>query len=70
VTTLKSGGPAELAGIKTGEVITAIDGQSVTGAQAVADVLRTLKAGQQVTVNLRHSDSSGGSVTVTLTELQ
>jgi putative serine protease PepD len=70
VTTLKSGGPAQLAGIKAGDVITAIDGQSVTGAQAVADVLLTLKAGQQVTVNLRHSDGSGGSVTVTLTELQ
>jgi putative serine protease PepD len=70
VTTLKSGGPAELAGIKTGDVITAIDGQSVTGAQAVADVLLTLKAGQQVTVNLRLSDGSAGSVTVTLTELQ
>jgi putative serine protease PepD len=70
VTTVKSGGPAALAGIKVGDTVTAIGGQSVTGAQAVADVLLTLKAGQQVTVNLRHSDGSTGSVSVTLTELQ
>src|SRR6202022_146285 len=70
VTTVKSGGPAALAGIKVGDTIKAIGGQSVTGAQAVADVLLTLKPGQQVPVNLVHSDSSTGVVTVTLTELQ
>jgi putative serine protease PepD len=70
VTTVKSGGPAALAGIKVGDTITAIGGQSVTGAQAVADMLLTLKTGQQVTVNLTHSDGSTGSVSVTLTELQ
>jgi putative serine protease PepD len=70
VTTIKSGGPAALAGIKTGDIIKAIDGQSVTGAQAVADLLLTLKPGQQVTVNLVHSDGSTGSVAVTLTELR
>jgi S1-C subfamily serine protease len=70
VTTVKSGGPAALAGIKVGDTIKAIGGQAVTGAQAVADVLVTLKAGQQVPVNLVHSDGSAGTVTVTLTELQ
>jgi S1-C subfamily serine protease len=70
VTTVKSGGPAALAGIKVGDTITAIGGQSVTGAQAVADVLVALKAGQQVTVNLLHSDGSKGTVSVTLTGLQ
>jgi len=70
VTTVKSGGPAALAGIKVGDIITAIGGQSVTGAQAVADVLVTLKPGQQVTVNVTHSDGTKGAVSVTLTELQ
>jgi S1-C subfamily serine protease len=70
VSTVKSGGPADLAGIKTGDTITAINGQSVTGAQAVADLLLTLKPGQQVPVKLLHSGGSTGSVTVTLTELQ
>jgi putative serine protease PepD len=70
VTTVKSGGPPALAGIKVGDTIKAIGGQSVTGAQAVADVLLALKPGQQVPVNLVHSDGSTGVVTVTLTELQ
>jgi S1-C subfamily serine protease len=70
VTTVKSGGPAALAGIKVGDTITAIGGQSVTGAQAVADVLVTLKPGQQVTVNVTHSDGTKGAVSVTLTALQ
>jgi S1-C subfamily serine protease len=70
VTTVKSGGPAALAGIKVGDIIKAIGGQSVTGAQAVADVLLTLKAGQQVPVNLVHADGTAATVTVTLTELQ
>jgi S1-C subfamily serine protease len=70
VSTVKTGGPADLAGIKKGDTITSIAGQPVTGAQAVADVLLTLKPGQQVPVNVLHSDGSTGSVTVTLTELQ
>ena len=70
VTTVKSGGPAALAGIKVGDTIKAIGGKLVTGAQAVADVLLTLKSGQQVPVNLLHSDGSPSVATVTLTELQ
>jgi S1-C subfamily serine protease len=70
VSSVKTGGPADLAAIKKGDTITAINGQAVTGAQAVADVLLTLKPGQQVTVKLLHSDGSTGAVAVTLTELQ
>ena len=70
VTTVKAGGPAAMAGIKVGDVIKAIAGQPVTGAQAVADVLLTLKAGQEVPVNVVHPDGSTGTVTVTLSELQ
>lgn len=70
VTSVKTGGAAALAGIKVGDIITAIAGQSVTGAQAVADVLVTLKPGQQVSVNVTHSDATKSSVSVTLTELQ
>jgi len=70
VTSVKSGGPAALAGVKVGDIITAIGGQSVTGAQVVADVLGTLKPGQQVTVNLTHSDGTKAAVSVTVTELQ
>ena len=70
VTSVKSGGPAALAGVKVGDIITAIGGQSVTGAQAVADVLVTLKPGQQVTVNVTHGDGTKAAVSFTLTELR
>jgi len=42
----------------------------VTGLQAVADALITLKPGQQVTVNLVHGDGTTATVTVTLSELK
>ena len=70
VSSVLSGGPAAQAGIKTGDIITAIGGQSVTGLQAVADALITLKPGQQVTVNLVHGDGTTATVTVTLSELK
>jgi S1-C subfamily serine protease len=70
VSSVVSGGPAAQAGITTGDIITAINGQSVTGLQAVADVLITLKPGQQVTVDIVHSDSTTATVTVTLGELK
>jgi len=66
VSSVKSGGPADQAGIKPGDVIVAVGGNSVTGQQALADVLVTLKPGQQVTVDLVHSDGSKASVPVTL----
>jgi S1-C subfamily serine protease len=69
VTSVQSGGPADLAGIKPGDVIMAIAGKSVTGMQALADLLITLQPGQQVTVNLVHSDGSRATVTVTLGQL-
>src|ERR1700687_3315828 len=70
VSSVKSGGPAALAGIKKGDTITAIAGQSVTGAQASADVLLTLRPGQQVPVSVQHSDGSTAAVPVTLAALQ
>jgi S1-C subfamily serine protease len=70
VSSVVSGGPAALAGITTGDIITAINGQSMTGLQAVADELITLKPGQQVTVDLVHSDGTTTTVAVTLGELK
>src|SRR2546430_8705415 len=53
VATVKSGGPAALAGTKVGDIITAIRGQSGTGAQALAGRLLYLKAGRHVPLNPR-----------------
>src|SRR2546429_342668 len=70
VTAVKAGGPAAMAGIKVGDVIKAIAWQPVTGAQAGAAVLLSLKAGQQGPVSLGHAHGSTGSVEVTLTQRQ
>jgi S1-C subfamily serine protease len=70
VSSVVSGGPAALAGIMAGDTVTAVNGIAVTGLQAVADTLITLKPGQQVTVDLVHSDSTTATVTVTLGELK
>jgi S1-C subfamily serine protease len=70
VSSVVTGGPAALAGIMAGDTVTAVNGIAVTGLQAVADTLITLKPGQQVTVDLVHSDSTTATVTVTLGELK
>src|SRR2546421_6753324 len=70
VTTVKSGGAAAPAGTPVRAAIPGTGRQTAPGAQAVADVLLTLKAGQQVPVKLVHADGSSGNVTVTLVELQ
>jgi S1-C subfamily serine protease len=70
VSAVKSGGPGDQAGIEPGDVIAAVDGQTVTGAQALADVLISLQPGKQVKVAIVHSSGSAGVVTATLGELQ
>jgi S1-C subfamily serine protease len=43
VTTVREGSPAETAGLKAGDVITAVDGKTVSSAAQLADVVRDLK---------------------------
>jgi len=47
---VKSGSPAEKAGLKAGDVITALDGQPVRSAADVERIVAGLKPGAQVTV--------------------
>jgi putative serine protease PepD len=61
-----SGGPADKAGIKAGDVITAIAGQRTAGADAVIASIRSHQPGQRVTVTFERGGSSH-TVTVTLT---
>jgi len=58
------GGPAAQAGIKDGEVITAIDGTKVASADDVASILTKLSPGQTVTVDLA---TNGGTRSVDVT---
>jgi len=45
------GSPAEAAGLKEGDVITAVNARPVEGLKDFSDILKTLKAGDKVTVN-------------------
>ena len=66
VTDLQPDGPAAKAGIRTGELITAVD-RSATPDQAVlADVLAGLDPGQAVNVTVIRSDGARRTVRVTL----
>jgi putative serine protease PepD len=66
VHSVTAGGPAAKAGIKEGDVITAIDGASTEGADAVIAAIRSHQPGQQVTVTVLRGGSSQ-TVTATLT---
>ncbi len=65
-----SGGPAAEAGIKAGDVITAVNGTPTPTTQALSEVLAALKPGDQVKVDVLRSDGSTTSVNVTLNELK
>ncbi len=60
------GGPAAQAGIKDGEVITAIDGTQVATADDVGSILAGLQPGQTVSVDLAAPRGGTRSVDVTL----
>jgi membrane-associated protease RseP (regulator of RpoE activity) len=55
---LASGSPAGSAGLKTGDVITKVDDQSVDGPAQLAQRIRSHKVGDQVTIAYTRSGSS------------
>ncbi len=64
VTALDDSGPAVQAGIRQGDVITAIDGATVTQQQDVVSVVTQKKAGDSVSVSI---DRNGQSLTIQVT---
>jgi len=64
-----SSGPADKAGIKTGDVITAIGDRATPDQPAMAAVLSGFQPGQSVQVEVTRTDGSSFSVTVILGEL-
>ncbi|MEV5408040.1 trypsin-like peptidase domain-containing protein [Thermopolyspora sp. NPDC052614] len=64
------GGPAAKAGIRAGDIITAVNGTPTPTSQALLEVLATLKPGDRVKVDVRRPDGSATSVNVTLDELK
>ena len=66
VENVTSGSPAETAGIRAGDTITAIDGQPVTGSDSLGTLVKAHAAGEQVTVTWTTPDGSQHSARVTL----
>jgi len=66
VLSVTSGGAAANAGIKTGDVITALNGTATPTADTLTQVLAGLNPGQKVPVKVTHADG-GGTATVTVT---
>ncbi len=64
VVTVETGTPAEKAGLKAGDVITAVNGTNLNNKTALGDVLSTLKVGDTATLTI---DRNGQTQTLTAT---
>jgi putative serine protease PepD len=58
VGSVTSGSPAATAGIKTGDMVTAIDGTAVTGADDVVGIVQSHKPGDTITLTVRNGGST------------
>ena len=63
------GGPAAKAGLRAGDVITAINGMATPDTETLAAVLAGMRPGQQVSVSITKPDGSTATVKVTLGQL-
>jgi serine protease Do len=69
VNSVVSGGPADKAGLKAGDVVTKVDGNAVTNANDFVTAIGAKKVGDTVTLSITHQGSTQSSdVTVTLAE--
>jgi len=69
VAAVTAGGPAAKAGLRAGDVITAVDGTATPDAQTLSTVLANTRPGQSVKVSITRSDGSTATVNVTLGQL-
>lgn len=69
VVSVTSGGPSAKAGIRSGDVITAVNGTATPDVQALTTLLANLRPGQTVKVKLTHPNGSTATVNVTLGQL-
>jgi putative serine protease PepD len=65
VAAITNGSPAGKAGVRTGDTIVAIDGESVSGSNAVISAVQSHKVGDKVDLTLRRSGKQQ-TITVTL----
>ena len=69
VVSVTPGSPAATAGIRPGDVITAIGGTATPDVQALSALLANARPGQSVKVSVTHPDASTATVNVTLGQL-
>jgi putative serine protease PepD len=69
VVSVTAGGPAAKAGIRSGDVITAVGGTGTPDVQALSALLANARPGQSVKVSITHPDGGTASVAVTLGQL-
>lgn len=67
VTAVEKGSPAEKAGIARGDIVLAVDGRDVARANDLSQALSARKAGDAVTLRIRHGDAEK-TVTVAVAE--
>jgi putative serine protease PepD len=64
VNAVTPGGPAEVAGLRPGDVITAVDGKAITDANQLALLTLTTKPGQTVTVTYEREGQSASAMVI------
>lgn len=69
VISVTSDGPAAKAGVRSGDVITAVGGTATPDVQTLTTLLANAHPGQSVKVKLTHPDGSTATVSVTLGQL-
>jgi len=65
---VQTGGPADNAGITAGDLITSVNGTSVTSPNSLEDVMATLAPGQKIPVAYESAAGTSHTVTVTVNE--
>ncbi len=66
IVSVSAGSPAEKAGLKAGDIITAVNGTAVANPQALGQAITSHKPGDTVTLSIKHSDNTTAEVKVTL----
>jgi putative serine protease PepD len=66
VTKVEAGGPAARAGVRAGELVTAVQGTATPDPATLADVLAGLRPGQTVRVEVARPGGAGRTVRITL----
>ena len=69
VVAVTPGGPAAKAGLRAGDIITAVDGTATPDVQTLTGVLANARPGQSVKLSVTRSDGSTTTVNVTLGQL-